>query len=643
MALDCHFAEALCLGIGAYRHEKCLPQAAADAENMATAFRDMGCCRVTLETNQELLTRQKAVELMSDFVQRAKVQMQEATAARLPFLAAVFVASHGLHAHGKELPLVVPSDRTCSSEKEQLVDLNELLLNDFAQVSLPRANRRPCCVWIIVDTCRSGPITSWQARSDCKLIERSADRAGYRGPYSCKTDLTPDFLLVLACDPGGWASDSNSLSSVLVKYLQQDDVSIRDACEGAIDVVQHASRGHQRPWMNQRGGKIFSQIRTKPPQVQLEVADGIEAGCLPRWAQLAFAQILGFTTALLVLLCFFGLFFSLKILVERAEHVARGEACPGNSCFCTDCHHRDIYSNSYRDPTLFDCQLWDEGFTLNRCRIAQFLHVTKIGLALVMSRKSWWRLLCDGATPLDLCVMFISFVNVLTSLQLPLQDSVYFAVIAYSYGMLNFAFLAASISMLMLIHTERKELRWSLGPVVSSFTACFLVTALVGQGMILAWSRAIGLVSAEHAGKQQMLFYAFHVFTGATTALVGFTMSRGNEGDVASKSFQLLCVSLCWLFVVLAWLVTSHWDEELMAKTHLLRVVAERACNFWKMHLMLWFSEYSIRCNPPCGRFAGAVSRGLRAAKVARADNCQPEKACISLETMPFVADFDVL
>ncbi|CAJ1331262.1 unnamed protein product [Effrenium voratum] len=626
MALDCHFAEALCLGIGAYQHDQCLPQAAADAENMATAFRDLGCCNVTFETNQEMLTRQKVVELVSAFVQRAKLQMQEAKTARLPLLVAVFVASHGIHAHGKELPLVVPSDRTCSSETKQLVDLNELLLNELTQVRLPRTNRRPCCIWIIMDTCRSGPITSWQARSDCKRIERSADSAGYRGPYSCQTDLTPDFLFVLACDPGGWASDSNSLSSILVKSLEQDGVSIRDACEGAIEVVQQASRGHQRPWMIQRGGKIFSQIRTKPPQVQPEVVDPLEAECVPHWVQVAFARILGLTTALLFLLCFFGLSFSLKILVERAEHVVRGEACPSNSCFCTDCHHRDINSNDSRDPPRFNCQLWDEGFTLNRCRIARFLQVTKISLALVISRKSWCWLLGlvprEGATPLDLCVILIAVVNVLTSLQLPLQDEDYSTVIAFSYGINDFAFISASISMLVLVHTEfRRVLRWSRGPIVSNFTAFFLVTALIGQGMIFAWSHAIELISAEHTTKRQVLFYAFHVFTGATTAAVGFTLSRGNEGPVARKSFELLCVSLCWMVVVLAWLITSHWDKELMAQSDLVFVVAERACSFWKLRLMVWFSEHSIR-----GRFPGAAPCRMRAAKVARAIIVSPRE-----------------
>ena len=365
-------------------------------------------------------------------------------------------------------------------------------------------------------------------------------------------------------------------------------------------------------------------------------------------------------------MCFVGFFHSLKNFVEAAGHNARCKDCPSKSCLCTDCLHQDIYSKSrapesgprgcstshnhrvpfllkegseeasrrwksrgksYRDPTRFDCQLW--GVPLNRCRIAWFLQVTKLGSALVISRKSWWRLLGfvprEGATPLDLCVMFISFVNALTSLHwlLP-QEPNYFEVIAYSYGMINFAFIAASMSMLMLIHTE---LWWSCTPIVSNFTALFLVTALTGQLVIFILSRAIGL-SAEDAAKQQFLFYAFDVLTGAGTAAVGFALCRGNEGPVAVKSFELLCVSLCWLFVVLAWLVTSHWDEELMAKTHLLRIFAQRVCNFWKMHLMVWFSEHSIQCNLLRGRLASAVPWGMRAAKVA-------ERMRITRVTMP--------
>ena len=650
MALDCHFAEALCLGIGEYQHEQCLPKAATDAESMAVAFRDLGCCNTMIETNKEHLTRQRAVELVSDFVLRTKRRMQEAETVRpepagKPLLVALFVAAHGIHAHGKELPLIVPADLMCNSETEQLVDLDQLFLNELSQVTLPKINRHTCCIWIIMDTCRSGQLTSWQCPLDCEAGER---KAGYRGPLPLKTKLTPEFLFLLACDPGGWASDSDSLTSVLVKSLQQDGVSIRDACEHAIGVVQHALRGRQRPWMNQRAGPIFSQIRKLSPTLIRPVeSDDVEVECVPQWVQVALARLAGFTAALLVLICFFGLFFCFKI--AGAEKIARGDTCPSNSCFCTDCHHRNIYSNDHRDPAHFNCKLWDEGPTLNRCQIAQFLHVLKIGFALAISRKSWSRLLGfvvrDGATPLDLCVVLVAVVNVLTSLPLPLQDPVHVTLVANLYGILNFAFITASISILMLIHVEFPGVQqWSGGPILSNFTGFFLATAMIGQGLILVWSRAMGLISAEHAGKQEMLFYAFHVFTGAVLAGVGFAMSSGNEGAVAQKSGQLLCLSLCWMFVVLAWLFTSHYNEDLMAKYHLLRVVAERACNCWKIRLMVWFSEHSIRCLLLRGGFVGTVPWGMRAARVVQADSSQPERAQTTWDAASLLPDeFHVL
>ena len=114
--LNCHFAEALCLGIGSYRHDQPLPKAAADAKNVAAAFRDLGCVHVVSETTEEHLTRQRTLEFVSGFVDRTKLRIQEEETARpdpLPLLVALFVASHGIHAHGKELPLLVPADLKC--------------------------------------------------------------------------------------------------------------------------------------------------------------------------------------------------------------------------------------------------------------------------------------------------------------------------------------------------------------------------------------------------------------------------------------------------------------------------------------------------------------------------------------------------
>ena len=633
-ALNCHFAEALCLGISEYLDDQCLPKAAKDAESMAKAFRDLGCCNVTMQAPHELLSRQKTVELVSGFVLRTKRRMQQAEAYAVqpepPLLVALFVASHGLHAHGKELPLIVPADLKCTSETEQLIDLDKLLLEQLADLRLPKRSRT-CCVWIIIDTCRSGPITPWQRQPDCAPLVKDPQATGSRGLHSLKTNLTPDFLFLLACDPGGWAADSDSLSSALVESLQRDGISIRAACEHAVGMVQQKSRGLQRPWMNQRAGPIFSIIRRLPADPEHDM----ETECVPQWVQLMIARLVGFTTALVVLISFFGLFFCFKI--AGAEHVARGEACPSNSCFCTDCHHRDIYSNTYRDPTQFNCKLWDEGPTFNRCDIAKLMHMGKIALAMLMSRKSCWRLLVMRATPLDLCVVLVSGVNVLTSIQLPLQDHTHVTLIAYSYGILNFAFIAASISILMLIHAEFPQLsQWSGGQIVSNFTAFFLITALIGQSLIFMWLRATGLISAEHAGKQEMLFYAAHVFTGATLAMVGFAMSRGSEAPVAKKACDVLGVSLSWLTVVVAWLLTSHYHQELMAKYHLLRVVAERACNFWKIYLMVWFSEHSIQnihLKRPLGR--------MRAKLVQT--NSHPEQVKPGRDVAPLVQVFHML
>ena len=119
MALNCEFAAALCLGIGEYEHEQCLPKAALDAESMARAFQELGCSSITSQTDKGALTMKKTVELVADFVLLTKDRMQQAeTTRRDPLLVALFVASHGIHAHDKELPLIVPADVSSSSEME---------------------------------------------------------------------------------------------------------------------------------------------------------------------------------------------------------------------------------------------------------------------------------------------------------------------------------------------------------------------------------------------------------------------------------------------------------------------------------------------------------------------------------------------
>ena len=110
---------------------------------------------------------------------------------------------------------------------------------------------------------------------------------------------------------------------------------------------------------------------------------------------------------------------------------------------------------------------------------------------------------------------------------------------------------------------------------------------------------------------------------------------------MAKKACHLLGVSLSWLTVVLAWLLTSHYDEELMAKYHLLRVVAERACNFWKIYLMVWFSEHSLRC-ARLKRPVGSTLCRMRA-KLVQTDASQSEQVKLSWDAAPLVQEFHML
>eukprot|EP00438_Fugacium_kawagutii_P016250 Skav226613 [mRNA] locus=scaffold2041:198913:200169:- [translate_table: standard] len=280
-ALNCHFAEALCLGIGEYQHEDDLPKADEDAKSMKDAFRDLGCCDVTLETRKEHLTKEGTTKLVSDFVLRTKHRMmiKEAATEQKPFLFVLFVASHGIQGHGKQLPLIVPADRTCSSQIEELIDLDKLFLNELEQVTLPQSNRGRCAVWIILDTCRSEPAASIGVQSPSSSVSQVECVAGCRGKACLGLPKhPPEFLWLLACGPGRFALDSNSLSSALVEKLQQDGISIRQACEEAGGVVKANSRGHQVPQLIQCS-PIFSKIcrarRRNPWFVGCGIAVGI--------------------------------------------------------------------------------------------------------------------------------------------------------------------------------------------------------------------------------------------------------------------------------------------------------------------------------------------------------------------------------
>ena len=322
-----------------------------------------------------------------------------------------------------------------------------------------------------------------------------------------------------------------------------------------------------------------------------------------------------------MLFVFYVLFWS-KISLS-AERVARGEACPSNSCFCTDCHHRDIYSSrscSGRDIScLGNC---------TRCHISFCLHLVKMvvpldvhpksWLPLTLSRSSWSNLRSSKPTILDICIVLVSIVNVVSPLlvTLHLSDPTYVIWMAYLYTIENTALIAGSLRMFFQIHANYPHALWlwRCKRKASTFTAAFLGTTLVVQVLIVMVLLGKGFINPEQFAKQQMLFYVTRVFLGATLALV--SMCRGSTNAFANQVCEQNFLSFAWLFVVLFWLAASHFLEEWMAKNHLWIVILERVFAVWHIRLMAEFSKTSLE---------GAESTpGVRGQEVQVVGNVNP-------------------
>ena len=172
---------------------------------------------------------------------QSQIAKMEAAKVDSTLLVALHVAAHG--------PFVVPADQSCCSGPENLIDF-DLLLRGLKDVRLPKGST--CCVWVILDTCRT-VLNADQHQPACsQRIEDAASfgrGSGSRARRQESIGRKPDFLHLLACGPGEVAYDADSLSSALLDSLQRDGISTRDACEEGKRVKQ-ASQNKQKPWNN---------------------------------------------------------------------------------------------------------------------------------------------------------------------------------------------------------------------------------------------------------------------------------------------------------------------------------------------------------------------------------------------------------
>ena len=269
----CNFAFALCLGIKDYQQDTELPEAPKDAERMGAAFKGAGCLNPKVITQKEDLTEKKIREHLSEFVSQTILHMEEAEV-HSTLLVALHGAAHGVQPDQRDTwPFVVPTDRSCSSDPKDLIDIDELVVKNLREVRLPEGIT--CYVWVILDTCRT-VITAdgmglwiipwmfeavsrlsdvlWSQESCSAAVMPAAGRGAEFEEKDDRNPWNPYFLFLFACEPGRTASDRNSLSSALVKSFQRDGISIRDACYLAADEVKRHQK--RRP----------ARRRLAPPQ-----------------------------------------------------------------------------------------------------------------------------------------------------------------------------------------------------------------------------------------------------------------------------------------------------------------------------------------------------------------------------------------
>ena len=535
--------KAFCFGISKYQDEsEHLPQAANDAENMARVLHDLGCgpvATVTTKNKPECLKKEPFTQLISDAVHQTKERMKEAEA-NSTLLVVFYVAAHGIQPEDKELPLIVPADLTRESNAEEFIDLDLLLLKKLKSVRLQ--DTVTCGVVIIVDTCRELPIR--------RNVPGGGSASGSgTGSSLSRPQRPPDFLYLFACQRDGRAYDSNSLSSALMKSLQRNGISIKDACEQAGEAVRVASGGRQRPEILQAAVTTFSNMLL-PRCEDLERGEGtldtdstilmVRSPSLTPVLQMfpntgtarrrADTRGISLEKALVVLFVILLVLFCSKVEVAGDEDIELDELCPlcpSKSCLCTDCHHQHVDSKAGQNDTRFDCQNWNGWGTWNRISVAFWMHLGKVcGTMLVLPKLE------RRPNLLEFCAFIISVVNILTSINVLTSHQMYrlqvhARVIPSAYFIQNILYVVASMRILWLIdeQTARKH------------------TTVLGIAGVL-WLWLWKLVSAEDEGNWHLPFYSTRVFTGAMCAAVGFATSGRSESRVAKKTQSLFfCIS----------------------------------------------------------------------------------------------------
>ena len=250
--MACTRLAALCVGIEEYQYdiEECqhgdvphglhhLPNASRDANNFSRemlrcGFQDNNLFLLVGHVSQQKLKEGilKFLKYAEDNISREGVQ----------FLV-VFIAAHGKQPQGSELPVILASDyepdmdsEDYENDMDSVLDLDTMLLKPLDSMQGGKIK-----AWIVLDTCRENKrIQTWTGHEE-KSLKRSL--------HSSETD----FQILLACDRGRVASDTDSLTPALLRALRSHPSDLEAVCKEAQTSIEARSSGRQRPWRYCRG------------------------------------------------------------------------------------------------------------------------------------------------------------------------------------------------------------------------------------------------------------------------------------------------------------------------------------------------------------------------------------------------------
>lgn len=238
------FGDALILAVSScpkWPRQRDLESVPGQAKDLKNAFQDLGFC--TWHPDQEELTQQGVKDAVANLCQRTESKLREMSEEHC--FVTVAVLSHGRKRAASELP-----DMVCYDSND--ADLDEVLIQGFRSIQVPEGKRLK--VWLLLDCCQSNEeMNQWRAPAPERMTK--LDRRFFGHPSHV------DFLCVFSCDPGREAHDHFSMSKAITEVLtcRTQPITLYDACESAMDLVEGWSGCVIRPRIVVRGG--FRSIR----------------------------------------------------------------------------------------------------------------------------------------------------------------------------------------------------------------------------------------------------------------------------------------------------------------------------------------------------------------------------------------------